>query len=158
MGTPGLCRHLHKGRICSIHGRAHHAWAMGRVLVVVYDTHAPGAVMICMWHTEKATDARHRLERQHNACAIRKKQCRPNETKPYSNATHPRKRPRAKDKIILGMVTPSRIKSTHTRLTYTGTRPHASGHARGPLRAVLGGGGAGGGGGKSRSGEGEGCG
>ena len=43
-------------------------------------------------YTEKATEARHRLERQHNACANRKKQCRPNETKPYSNATHPRKR------------------------------------------------------------------
>ena len=42
--------------------------------------------------TEKATEARHRLERQYNACAKRKKQCRPNETKPYSNATHPRKR------------------------------------------------------------------
>ena len=40
-------------------------------------------------YTEKATEARHRLERQYNACANRKKQCRPNETKPYSNATHP---------------------------------------------------------------------
>ena len=55
-------------------------------------------------YTGKATEARHRLERQHNACASgnrkmatarwqpqdgnRKKQCRPNETKPHSNATH----------------------------------------------------------------------
>ena len=30
--------------------------------------------------------------RQYNACANREKQRRPNETKPYSNATHPRKR------------------------------------------------------------------
>ena len=39
-------------------------------------------------YTEKAREARHRLERQYNARANRKKQCRPNETKPYSNATH----------------------------------------------------------------------
>ena len=32
-------------------------------------------------YTEKATQARHRLERQYNACENRKKQCRPNETK-----------------------------------------------------------------------------
>ena len=42
-----------------------------------------------MCYTEKATEARHRLERQYTACANRKKQCRPNETQPYSNATHP---------------------------------------------------------------------
>ena len=29
--------------------------------------------------------------RQYNACVNRKKQCRSNESKPYSNATHPRK-------------------------------------------------------------------
>ena len=34
-------------------------------------------------YTEKATEARHRLERQH-ACADHKKQCRPNERKPNS--------------------------------------------------------------------------
>ena len=31
-------------------------------------------------YTEKATEARHRPERQYNACDNRKKQCRPNET------------------------------------------------------------------------------
>ena len=65
-------------------------------------------------YTEKATEVRHRLERQHNACANRKKQCRPNETKPHSNATHPRKR---KNNPTNGH-TPSRITSTHTHLTY----------------------------------------
>ena len=76
-----------------------------------------------MCYTEKATEARHRLERQYNACANRKKQCRPNETTPYSNATHPRKR---QNNPTNGH-TPSRIKLTHTRLTYAGTRPHAPG-------------------------------
>ena len=33
----------------------------------------------------------HCLKRQYNACDNRKKQCRPNETKPNSNALHPRK-------------------------------------------------------------------
>ena len=61
-------------------------------------------------YTEKATDARHCLERQYNACANRKKQCRPNKTKPYSNATHPRKR---QNNPTNGH-TLSRIKSTHT--------------------------------------------
>ena len=51
-------------------------------------------------YTKKATEARHRLERQYNACANLKKQCRPNETKPYFNTTHPRKR-----QMILQMVT-----------------------------------------------------
>ena len=36
-------------------------------------------------YTEKA---RHRNDRQYNACDNRKKQCRPNETKPHSNAIH----------------------------------------------------------------------
>ena len=42
--------------------------------------------------TRRKQQARYRLERQYNACANRKKQCRPNETNPYSNATHPRER------------------------------------------------------------------
>ena len=67
-------------------------------------------------------EARQRLELQHNTRANRKKQCRPNETKSYSNATHPHKR---QNNLTNGH-TPSRIKST--RLTYTGTRPHAPGH------------------------------
>ena len=78
-------------------------------------------------YMEKATEARHRLERQYNACANRKKQCRPNETKPYSNATHQRKR---QNNPTNGH-TPGRIKSTHTRLAYTGMRPHAPGHKAG---------------------------
>ena len=43
-------------------------------------------------YTEKATETRHRLELQYNACANCKKHCRPYETKLYANATHPRKR------------------------------------------------------------------
>ena len=48
--------------------------------------------MLSMCHTEKATPARHRPERQYNARAKRRKQCSPNETKSYSNPTPPRKR------------------------------------------------------------------
>ena len=90
------------------------------------------AGVVCVLHdltvcyTEKATEARHRLERQYNAGANRKKQCRPNETKPYSNATHPRKR----QNDPTNGHNPS-ITSTHTRRTYTGTRPHAPGHQAG---------------------------
>ena len=43
-------------------------------------------------YTEKAREARQRRERQYNTRANRKKQCRPNETKPYCNATHPHER------------------------------------------------------------------
>ena len=43
-------------------------------------------------YTEKATPARHRPERQHNARSNRRKQRSPNETKPYANPTPPRKR------------------------------------------------------------------
>ena len=43
-------------------------------------------------YTEKASPTRHRPERQHNARANRSKQCSPNETKPYSKPTLPRKR------------------------------------------------------------------
>ena len=43
-------------------------------------------------YTEKATPARHRPERQHNARSNRRKQNSPNETKPYSNPKPPRKR------------------------------------------------------------------
>ena len=44
------------------------------------------------YYTEKATEARHSPERKYNACDNHTKHCRPNETKPNSNATHPRKR------------------------------------------------------------------
>ena len=43
-------------------------------------------------YTEKASPTRHRPERQHNARSNRKKQCSPNETKPYSKPTLLRKR------------------------------------------------------------------
>ena len=36
-------------------------------------------MIVC--YTDKAREARQRLERQHNTRANRKKQCRPNETK-----------------------------------------------------------------------------
>ena len=49
--------------------------------------------------TEKAAPTRHRPERQHNARANRRKQCSPNETKPYSKPTLPRK-------LLLPTVTP----------------------------------------------------
>ena len=90
-------------------------------------------VLAWVWcYTEKATEARHCLERQYNACANRnyrscKTQCRPNETKPYSNAPYPCIR-QSNPTIVH---TPSRIKSTHTRITYIGTRPHAPGHQAG---------------------------
>ena len=65
-----------------------------------------------MWlcYTEKATEARHRPDRQYTACDKHKKQCRPNEPKPNSNATHPRKR----RNNPTSSYTPSRIKSTYT--------------------------------------------
>ena len=43
-------------------------------------------------YTEKATPARHRPERQHNARSNRRKQCSSNETIPYPSPTPPRKR------------------------------------------------------------------
>ena len=46
---------------------------------------------------------------------------------PYSNMTHPRKR----ENGPTNGPTQCRIKSTHTRLTCTGTRPHAPGHQAG---------------------------
>ena len=48
------------------------------------------ARLLC--YTEKAAPTRHRPERLHNARANRRKQCSPNETKPYSKPTLPRKR------------------------------------------------------------------
>ena len=43
-------------------------------------------------YTEKPREARQRPERQNSTHANRKKQRRPNETKPHSDATHPHKR------------------------------------------------------------------
>ena len=77
-----------------------------------------------MCYTEKATPAKHRPERQYNACANRGKQCSPNETKSYSNPTPPRKR----QNNPTNSHTPRRMKPTHTRLTYTRMRPHAGDH------------------------------
>ena len=53
---------------------------------------AQGAILPYVCYTEKATPARHRPERQHNARSNRRKQCSPNETIPYSNPKPPRKR------------------------------------------------------------------
>ena len=49
----------------------------------------------------------------------RKKQCKPNKTKPHSNVIHPRKR----HNDPTHSHAPSCIKSTHTRRTYTGMHP-----------------------------------
>ena len=83
------------------------------------------AVAVC--YTEKASPTRHRPERQHNARANRRKQCSPNETKPYSKPTLPRKR----QTTPTNGHTPRRWKPTHTRLTYTRMRPHAPSHQAG---------------------------
>ena len=86
-------------------------------------------------YTEKATPARHRPERQHDARSNRRKQCSPNETKPYSNPTPPHKR----QNTPTNGHTPRRMKPTHARLTYTRMRRHAPCHQAGdhpePLRA-----------------------
>ena len=74
--------------------------------------------------TEKATPARHRPERQHNARSTRRKQCSPKETKPYSNPTPLRKR----QTTPTNGHTPRRMKPTHTRLTHTRMCPHAPSH------------------------------
>ena len=55
-------------------------------LIATYCLRAPRC------YTEKAREARQRPERQDNTRANREKLCRPTETKPYSNATHPHKR------------------------------------------------------------------
>ena len=78
-------------------------------------------------YNEKATPTRHRPERQHNARSNRRKQCSPNETKPYANPTPPRKRQTSPTNGH----TPRRMKPTHTRLTYTRIRPHAPSHQAG---------------------------
>ena len=76
---------------------------------------------------KKASPTRHRPERQHNARSNRRKQCSPNETKPYSKPTPPRKR----QTTPTNGHTPRRLKPTHTRLTYTRMRPHAPSHQAG---------------------------
>ena len=79
-----------------------------------------GDVQLFFWcYTEKAAPTRHRPERQHNARPNRRKQCSPNETKPYSKPTLPRKR----QTTPTNGHTPRRWKPTHTRLTYTRMRP-----------------------------------
>ena len=78
-------------------------------------------------NTEKAAPTRHRPERQHNARSNRRKQCSPNETKPYSKPTLPRKR----QTTPTNGHTPRRWKPTHTRLTYTRIRPDAPSHQAG---------------------------
>ena len=65
-------------------------------------------------YTEKATPARHRPERQHNARSNRRKQRSPNETKPYSNPTPPRQR----QTTPTNGHTPRRMKPMHTCMVY----------------------------------------
>ena len=62
-------------------------------------------VMPCVCYTEKATEARHLPRRQYNACNNREKQCacRPNETKPNSNATRPRRGHKKSYKLCVGI-------------------------------------------------------
>ena len=85
------------------------------------------SVLMYLCYTEKASPTRHRPERQHNARSNRRKQCSPNETKPYSKPTLPRKR----QTTPTNGDTPRRLKPTHTRLTYTRMRPHAPSHQAG---------------------------
>ena len=88
---------------------------------------SPSSNGCALCYTEKATPARHRPERQHNARSNRRNQCSPNETKPYSNPTPPRKR----QNTPTNGHTPRRMKPTHTRLTYTRMRPDAPSHQAG---------------------------
>ena len=67
-------------------GSAHVARSLERDRQVLF------MVSASMCYTETAAPTRHRPERQHNARANRRKQCSPNETKPYSKPTLPRKR------------------------------------------------------------------
>ena len=67
-------------------------------------------------YMEKAAEARHRLERQYNACANLKKQCRPNETNTPMQHTF------AKDKILLQMATPQAASSQRTHVSRTQRR------------------------------------
>ena len=85
------------------------------------------AHVVIMCYTKKASPTRHRPERQHNARSNRRKQCSPNETKPYFKPTLPRKR----QTTPTNGHTPRRWKPTHTRLTYTRMRPHAPSHQAG---------------------------
>ena len=82
-------------------------------------------MLLC--YSEKATPARYRPERQHNACANRRKQCSPEETKSYSNPTPQRKI----QNNPTNSHTPRRMKPTHTCPTYTRMRPHVPSHQAG---------------------------
>ena len=108
----GLCVHMrmHSGETNQVHRER-----------------VPVDVPVDVCYTEKATPARHRPERQHNARSNRRKQCSPNGTKPYSNPTPPRKR----QTTPTNGHTPRRMKPTHKRLTYTRMRPHAPSHQAG---------------------------
>ena len=83
-------------------------------LLGLQDQHLPGIRWVglsSVCYTEKATPAWHRPERQHNARTNRRKQGSPNETKPYSNPTPPRKR----QNTPTNGHTPRCMKPTHTR-------------------------------------------
>ena len=68
------------------------SYMMARLLFLEVICGCCQAVAYQKCYTEKASPTRHRPERQHNARANRRKQCSPNETKPYSKPTLPRKR------------------------------------------------------------------
>ena len=69
-----------------------------------------GRVSRC--YTEKASPTRHRPDRQHNPRSNRRKQCSPNETKPYSKPTPPRKR----QTTPTNGHTPRRMGTCHVRI------------------------------------------
>ena len=73
-------------------------------------------LLLSLCYMENKTSARHRLERQCNACDNCKKQCRHKETKPNSNAIQPRERHNNPNNPT-NIHTPNRITSTHTPLT-----------------------------------------
>ena len=122
--------HMFKvGNLCRTHGRIVHLVLHRRSdeFVISIRNRKCLPLRFSMCYTEKASPTRHRPERQHNARANRRKQCSPNEIKPYSKPTLPRKR----QTTPTNGHTPRRLKPTHTRLTYTRIRPHTPSHQAG---------------------------
>ena len=71
---------------------ASHSWSRIRTASMHLYRNVGPTPRNLLCYTENAAPTRHRPERQHNARANRRKQCSPNETKPYSKPTLPRKR------------------------------------------------------------------
>ena len=83
--------HMFKvGNLCRTHGRIVHLVLHRRSdeFVISIRNRKCLPLRFSMCYTEKASPTRHRPERQDNARANRRKQCSPNETKPYSKPTH----------------------------------------------------------------------